>query len=236
MSRSGARRRLLLVSTNYAPEHAGIGPYATQIAEHWAARRRRDPRPRRHAALPRLAHRPGVPGALRRTEERVGGRACTGARHTVPAAADRRAPGAVRGVDAAHGARAAPPADAGPTRSLAQMPSLAGGVLGRAAGARAAKVPFVPVVQDLMGAAAAQSGIRGGGRAAAARRPRPSATCCGGATLVGVIHESFVERVTAMGVAARPRSGSSPTGRTSRRPRGRAPRPAPASAGPRARP
>ena len=29
-------RRLLLVSTNYAPEHAGIGPYATQTAEHWA--------------------------------------------------------------------------------------------------------------------------------------------------------------------------------------------------------
>lgn len=27
---------MLLVSTNYAPEHAGIGPYATQIAEHWA--------------------------------------------------------------------------------------------------------------------------------------------------------------------------------------------------------
>ncbi|MER6926710.1 hypothetical protein ABT314_48820, partial [Streptomyces spiralis] len=31
-------RCLLLVSTNYAPEHTGIGPYATQLAEHWAAR------------------------------------------------------------------------------------------------------------------------------------------------------------------------------------------------------
>ncbi|MER6978142.1 hypothetical protein ABT317_14280, partial [Streptomyces carpinensis] len=27
-----------MVSTNYAPEHTGIGPYATQLAEHWAAR------------------------------------------------------------------------------------------------------------------------------------------------------------------------------------------------------
>lgn len=30
-------RRLLVVSTNYAPELTGIGPYATQLAEHWAA-------------------------------------------------------------------------------------------------------------------------------------------------------------------------------------------------------
>ncbi|RBL86201.1 glycosyltransferase WbuB, partial [Streptomyces cavourensis] len=29
-------RRLLVVSTNYAPEVTGIGPYATQLAEHWA--------------------------------------------------------------------------------------------------------------------------------------------------------------------------------------------------------
>lgn len=26
-----------MVSTNYAPELTGIGPYATQLAEHWAA-------------------------------------------------------------------------------------------------------------------------------------------------------------------------------------------------------
>ncbi|GFM99950.1 hypothetical protein Sfulv_47610 [Streptomyces fulvorobeus] len=30
-------RRVLVVSTNYAPELTGIGPYATQLAEHWAA-------------------------------------------------------------------------------------------------------------------------------------------------------------------------------------------------------
>lgn len=30
-------RRILVVSTNYAPELTGIGPYATQLAEHWAA-------------------------------------------------------------------------------------------------------------------------------------------------------------------------------------------------------
>lgn len=30
-------RRLLVVSTNYAPELTGIGPYAAQLAEHWAA-------------------------------------------------------------------------------------------------------------------------------------------------------------------------------------------------------
>ncbi|MYU47741.1 glycosyltransferase WbuB, partial [Streptomyces sp. SID7803] len=31
------QRRLLVVSTNYAPELTGIGPYAAQLAEHWAA-------------------------------------------------------------------------------------------------------------------------------------------------------------------------------------------------------
>jgi glycosyltransferase involved in cell wall biosynthesis len=61
------------------------------------------------------------------------------------------------------------------------------------------KVPYVPVVQDLMGAAAAQSGIRGGDRAAALAGAA-EAYALKRATLVGVIHESFVGKVAAMGV------------------------------------
>lgn len=37
MEDSFAGRCVLVVSTNYAPEHTGIGPYSTQIAEHLAA-------------------------------------------------------------------------------------------------------------------------------------------------------------------------------------------------------
>lgn len=69
-------------------------------------------------------------------------------------------------------------------------------------GARVAarhRAPYVPVVQDLMGAAAAQSGIRGGGRAAELAE-RAESWVLRRATLVGVIHETFVERVRAMGV------------------------------------
>jgi glycosyltransferase involved in cell wall biosynthesis len=65
--------------------------------------------------------------------------------------------------------------------------------------ARRHRVPFVPVVQDLMGAAAAQSGIRGGGRAARAAAAVES-RILRAADLVGVIHESFVAKVAAMGV------------------------------------
>ncbi|MER6982520.1 glycosyltransferase family 4 protein, partial [Streptomyces carpinensis] len=53
--------------------------------------------------------------------------------------------------------------------------------------------------QDLMGAAAAQSGISGGDRAAAVAA-RAERYALGRAALVGVIHDSFRPRVEAMGV------------------------------------
>ncbi|GFM99951.1 hypothetical protein Sfulv_47620 [Streptomyces fulvorobeus] len=96
----------------------------------------------------------------------------------------------------AHGLLAPPPGR--PDAVIAQMPSLAGGVIG-ARIARRHRVPYIPVVQDLMGAAAAQSGIRGGGRAAAAAAAAER-YALRGAALVGVIHETFVPGVTALGV------------------------------------
>jgi putative colanic acid biosynthesis glycosyltransferase WcaI len=190
-------RRLLLVSTNYAPEHAGIGPYATQTAEHWAE----DPNCEVHV-LTGLPHYPawrvdpGYQGVWRATERRGGVRVHR-RRHTVPArqTAARRALYELSIL--AHGTLA-PPRMPPPHAVLAQLPSLAGGVLG-ARLARRYRVPFVPVVQDLMGAAAAQSGIRGGDRAARAAAAVES-RILRGAALVGVIHESFVAKVVAMGV------------------------------------
>ncbi|MDF3302701.1 glycosyltransferase [Streptomyces tropicalis] len=185
-----------MVSTNYAPEHTGIGPYATGLAEHWAAR---------GADMHVLAGMPHYPswrldpsyaGFWRTTEER-GGVTVHRRRHTVPArqTAVRRA--LFEASLLAH-QLAAPPRMPRPHAVVAQMPSLAGAV----AAARLARrhgAPFVPVVQDLMGAAAAQSGISGGDRAAAVAA-RAERHALRRAALVGVIHDSFRPRVEAMGV------------------------------------
>lgn len=196
VAESGARRRLLLVSTNYAPEHAGIGPYATQIAEHWA-----EAGDEVHV-LAGMPHYPswkldtGYAGVWRTTEERGGVRVHR-RRHTVPPrqTAVRRA--LFEATVLGHGLLA-PPAMERPDAVVAQMPSLAGGVLG-ARLARRHGVPYIPVVQDLMGAAAAQSGIRGGARVASVAGAI-EAYALRRATLVGVIHETFLAKVAAMGV------------------------------------
>ncbi|MEU3194915.1 glycosyltransferase family 4 protein, partial [Streptomyces sp. NPDC006992] len=193
-------RRVLLVSTNYAPEQAGIGPYAAQLAEHWAARPDWDVH-----VLAGMPHYPAwrtdpaYRGVWRAIEERGGVRVHR-RRHTVPPrqTAARRA--LYEASVLAHGLLAPPRLGGLPDAVVAQLPSLAGGLLG-ARLARRAGVPFVPVVQDLMGAGAAQSGIRGGDRAAALAGSVERRVLAA-ATLVGVIHESFTERVIALGVPA----------------------------------
>ena len=191
--------RLLLISTNYAPEQAGIGPYATQLAEHLAGERGSEVHvlagfPHYPAWRPDPAHR----GRWRGVDV-VGGVLVHRRRHTVP----RRQTAVRRALYElsilAHG-WAAPPRMARPHAVLAQVPSLAGGVLA-ARLARRFGVPFLPIVQDLMGAAAAQSGIRGGGGAAAAAAA-VEGRMLRAATLVGVIHESFLPRVQSLGVPA----------------------------------
>ncbi len=190
------RRRLLLVSTNYAPEHTGIGPYATQIAEHWAARGHETHVLAGMPHYPAWSVDPDYRGLWRTTEER-GGVSVHRRRHLVPSrqTAVRRAlfEATVLGHQLV-----APPRMGRPDAVLAQLPSLAGGVVASRLAARW-KVPFVPVVQDLMGAAAEQSGISGGDRAASAAAA-VEGRVLRGATLVGVIHETFVERVEALGV------------------------------------
>lgn len=196
--RAVAARRLVLVSTNYAPEQAGIGPYATQLAEHWAARGDLDVH-----VLAGMPHypawrtHPAYRGRWRATEDRAGVRVHR-RRHTVPARQSALNRALYEASILAHGLLAPPRTGGPPAAVVAQLPSLAGGVLG-ARLARRAGVPFVPVVQDLMGAAAKQSGIRGGERAAALAAT-VERRVLGAATLVGVIHDSFVDSVTAMGV------------------------------------
>jgi glycosyltransferase involved in cell wall biosynthesis len=195
VSSSGARR-LLLVSTNYAPEHAGIAPYATQIAEHWAAGGAEVHVLTGMPHYPAWRLDPAYAGVERVVEERAGVRVHRRG-HVVPArqtALNR----ARFEASVLRGGRDEPEGMGRPDAVFAQMPSLAGGLLAARAAQRHG-VPFVPVVQDLMGAAAAQSGIRGGGPAALVAG-RVERHVLRQAVLVGVIHESFTPKVEAMGV------------------------------------
>ncbi|WP_424215389.1 glycosyltransferase family 4 protein [Streptomyces sp. BI20] len=185
-----------MVSTNYAPEHAGIGPYATQIAEHWAKSGHETHVLAGMPHYPSWSLEPEYKGALRRTERRAGVLVHRRA-HTVPDRQTAVKRALFEGSILLHGA-VAPPRMNRPDAILAQMPSLAGGITAARLAARW-KVPFVPVVQDLMGAAAEQSGIAGGDKAAVLAG-KAEAYALTRATLVGVIHETFVDRVVRMGV------------------------------------
>ncbi|MBW1601134.1 glycosyltransferase family 4 protein [Streptomyces sp. JJ66] len=187
--------RLLLVSTNYAPEHTGIGPYATQVAEHWAASGHETHVLAGMPHYPAWSVDPAYRGKWRHTEARAGVTVHR-RRHTVPRrqTAARRA--LFEGSGLAH-QLTAPPRIGRPDAVLAQIPSLAGGVAGARLAARWG-VPYIPVFQDLMGAAAEQSGVAGGDRAAALAA-RVEGYILRHAALVGVIHETFVPRVSALG-------------------------------------
>ncbi|WP_329206490.1 glycosyltransferase [Streptomyces sp. NBC_00683] len=188
-------RRLLVVSTNYAPELTGIGPYATQLAEHWAASGARTD------VLTGMPHYPAwrvdeqYRGRWRGQESREGVTVHR-RRHYVPPRQSALRRAWFEASVLIHGTLAPPPGR--PDAVVSQMPSLAGGVMG-ARIARRHGVPHIPVVQDLMGAAAAQSGIRGGGRAAAVAGAAER-YALRDAAAVGVIHESFVPGVLALGV------------------------------------
>ncbi|MFD7618533.1 glycosyltransferase [Streptomyces sp. NPDC059802] len=189
-------RTLLVVSTNYAPELTGIGPYAAQLAEHWAAAGADTHVLTGMPHYPSWRTDPEYRGVWRVTEKRAGV-AVHRRRHYVPTRQTALRRAAFEATVLGHGLLS-PPASRPPDAVVAQMPSLAGGVIGARLAARH-RVPYVPVVQDLMGAAAAQSGIRGGDRAAAVASAAER-HALRSAALVGVIHESFVPRVTAYGV------------------------------------
>ncbi|MFI6011632.1 glycosyltransferase [Streptomyces sp. NPDC051243] len=186
-----------MISANYAPEHAGIAPYSTRTAEHLAAC---------GAEVEVLAGMPHYPawrvhedyrGRWRMVETRAGVRVHR-RRHFVPSRQTALLRALYEVSFLAH-ASLAPPAGR-PDLVISQMPALAGAFAGGRI-ARRHGVPHVVVVQDLMGAAAAQSGIRGGDHVASLVAG-VEAKVLRTASLIGVVHESFVEPVTARGVPA----------------------------------
>src|SRR5882757_1804040 len=180
---------------NYRPEHSGIGPYAGQIAEGLVGVGARV------SAITGVPHYPawrvqdGYRRGLRRREV-LDGVDVLRLRHYVPARQSALRRAVYEGTFLAQALLA--PVRPVPDVVLAITPSLSSA----AAGLRIARrfgVPGVLLVQDLMGAAAAQSGIRGGG-AVTTITNRMERSLVPRADAVAVIHESFVPRVRAMGV------------------------------------
>jgi glycosyltransferase involved in cell wall biosynthesis len=179
-----AHRRLLFVSTNYAPEQAGTSRYATQIAEHWAAL---------GAEVHVLTGMPHYPAwrldpayaGVRTTREQRGGVTVHRRAHRVPSrqTLPRRA---LFELPLLRGGLAGVPEMGPPDLVAAQLPSLAAGVAGARLAARAG-VPYVPLVRNLLGV-----------RSAAARAVERYALRR--AALVGVTHETLVDGVAALGV------------------------------------
>ncbi|MYS22189.1 glycosyltransferase, partial [Streptomyces sp. SID4948] len=191
-----------MVSTHYAPEQAGTSRYATQIAEHWAAG---------GAEVHVLTGMPHYPAwrldpayaGIRRTEEDRGGVRVHRRSHTVPAR--QTALGRARfELSVLRGGLGAPPAIERPDAVVAQLPTLAAGIIG-ARLAQGYGVPYVAVVRNLLGA-----GGGGGAGGAGGARGRAAVALAGSvekyalrrAALVGVVHESIVAEVAAMGVPA----------------------------------
>ena len=85
-----------------------------------------------------------------------------------------------------------------PDAVLGVVPSLSGGIVARAAAARF-RVPYGLIFQDLVGKAAEQSGVAGGGRVSGVVRTAEG-WAARGASAVGVISEGFRPYLESMGV------------------------------------
>jgi colanic acid biosynthesis glycosyl transferase WcaI len=158
----GRPLRVLAVGINFGPEHTGIAPYTTQLCEYLVAR---------GASVSVLTGVPHYPGwtvdpafrwRLRRVEKRDRFEVRR-LRHFVPKkqTAVRRA---LYELSFALQVALQRPKER-PDVVLAVVPSLLSAVVAQRIAARAG-VPLVVWVQDLMGRAAAQSGIEGGARVA----------------------------------------------------------------------
>jgi glycosyltransferase involved in cell wall biosynthesis len=194
---------VLIIGINYRPELTAIGPYTAGIAE--ALARRGD----RITVLTGLPHYPAWrigTGASRRlfSSTVVNGVRVLRAAHYVPSRQSALRRGAYEGTFLVGGAAALlRPAVLReldrPDAILGVVPSLSGGVLARLVGT-GLHVQYGLLFQDLMGRAAAQSGIPGGGAVA-----RATSTIEGWATaratMVGVVSEAFRPPLIQMGVA-----------------------------------
>jgi colanic acid biosynthesis glycosyl transferase WcaI len=195
MTTSGGMR-VLIVGINYHPDLTGIGPYTADLAEHLASRGDRVTVITGLPHYPRWRIAAGTPRRLVR-EELIGGVRVIRAAHYVPAnqnAFRRALYEATFGLSALLASRGAERPDA----ILGVVPSLSGGVLARLLGRRFG-TPYGLLFQDLMGPAARQSGMAGGGVVASATTAAER-WAASGARAIGVVATSFSPYVRSLGI------------------------------------
>jgi colanic acid biosynthesis glycosyl transferase WcaI len=188
--------RVLITGINYAPEATGIAPYTTGLAEHLAFRGHEITVVAGLPSYPQWRVYDGYGGRLA-VRETLAGVDLRRRWHYVPRgqSAGRRALYEASFLATGLSALALPRPDV----VLGIIPSLSGGLLARLAATRFG-TPYGLVFQDLMGPAAAQSGVAGGGSAARAIRGA-EAFVARGAEVVGVIAEGFRPYLETLGVA-----------------------------------
>jgi glycosyltransferase involved in cell wall biosynthesis len=188
--------RILITGINYAPEATGIAPYTAGLAEHLGKRGHHVTVVTGLPSYPQWRVHDGYRGRIA-ARETLAGVDVRRRWHYVPReqSATRRALYEASFLATGLSALALPRPDA----VVGIVPSLGGGLLARLAGARFA-APYGLVFQDLMGPAAAQSGVAGGCRTARAIRAA-EAFAVRRAEAVGVIAEGFRPYVQALGVA-----------------------------------
>lgn len=186
--------RVCVVGINYAPEPTGSAPYTAGLAEMLAA----------HGAqvqvVTGIPHYPAwqVPPEYRwrlRSREWRNGVEVLRARHFVPGRQSAVARLMWEGTFLLNATATRP---ARPDLVLASTPSLSGGVVAARLAARY-RAPLAVVVQDLVGQAARQSGIAGGGLVASSAG-RVEGGVLRRADLVAVVSDSFRRQVHAYGV------------------------------------
>jgi len=188
--------RLVILGINYAPETTGTAPYTTGLAEHLAAAGHE------LTVVTGMPHYPSwriaarYRGRLTTREERGGVHVIRRAHYVPPVqSAVRRALYEATFLVMALAPAFRVPADA----VIGIVPSLSGGILARLAASRR-RIPYGLLFQDLMGPAAAQSGVAGGSRVAGTTRWLES-WAVGRARAVAVVSDGFLPYLVGLGVA-----------------------------------
>jgi len=192
----GPGLRVLLIGINYRPELTGIGPYTAGLAEHLAARGNEVTVITGLPSYPGWRLRHGTPRRLLATEH-LDGVTVVRAAHYIPGSQTAGKRALYEGTFGLTGLLASlrlPRPDA----ILGIVPSLSGGILARLTGERL-HVPYGLLFQDLMGPAARQSGIDGGG-AVGRVTSAVEGWVAAGARTVAVVSDGFAPYLASLGV------------------------------------
>jgi colanic acid biosynthesis glycosyl transferase WcaI len=190
--------RILLIGINYVPEETGIAPYTAGLAEHLADRGHSVVAVTGLPSYPQWRVYDGYRRLLWKRES-VNSVDVRRRWHHVPGRSSAIHRGLYEGTFLLTGLSVVglPRPDA----VVGVVPSLSGGLLARLAAWRF-RVPYGLVFQDLVGQAARQSGVGGGGRVARGVRAAEG-WAARGAAAVGIIAEGFRPYLESLGVDAK---------------------------------